>query len=54
MSTNVVTVESVEKTYGKRNENQSKALRGVSLNIKEGNSSGLWVLLGLEKRLYLM
>ena len=35
MSTNVVTVESV-KTYGKRNENQSKALRGVSLSIKEG------------------
>ena len=41
------------KTYGKRNENQSKALRGVSLNIKEGNSSGLWVLLGLEKLLLL-
>ncbi|MDG2653967.1 ATP-binding cassette domain-containing protein, partial [Vibrio parahaemolyticus] len=41
MSTNVVTVESVEKTYGKRNENQSKALRGVSLNIKEGEFVGI-------------
>ena len=42
MSTNVVTVESVEKTYGKRNENQSKALRGVSLSIKEGEFVGSW------------
>lgn len=41
MSTNVVTVESVEKTYGKRNENQSKALRGVSLHIKEGEFVGI-------------
>ncbi|WP_242236532.1 ATP-binding cassette domain-containing protein, partial [Bacillus cereus group sp. BfR-BA-01316] len=41
MSTNVVTVESVEKTYGKRNENQSKALRGVSLSIKEGEFVGI-------------
>ena len=29
------------KTYGKRNENQSKALRGVSLSIKEGEFVGI-------------
>ncbi|KOS28126.1 bacitracin ABC transporter ATP-binding protein [Bacillus anthracis] len=41
MSTNVVTVESVEKVYGKRSENQSHALRGVSLYIKEGEFVGI-------------
>ncbi|EAO51703.1 ABC transporter ATP-binding protein [Bacillus thuringiensis serovar israelensis ATCC 35646] len=54
MSTNVVTVESVEKTYGKRNENQSKALRGVSLSIKEGEFVGIMGPSGSGKTTYLM
>ena len=53
MSTNVVTVESVKNVW-KRNENQSKALRGVSLSIKEGEFVGIMGPSGSGKRLYLM
>ncbi|MDM5154346.1 ABC transporter ATP-binding protein [Bacillus sp. DX1.1] len=41
MGSAVVEVKQVEKVYGKKNENQSKALKGVTLSVKEGEFVGI-------------
>ena len=37
MNKPVVVVKNVQKVYGKKGENQSHALKGVSFSIQEGN-----------------
>ncbi|SFA96537.1 putative ABC transport system ATP-binding protein [Lentibacillus halodurans] len=41
MGTTVVNVKDVQKVFGKRNENQYRALNGVSFNIQEGEFVGV-------------
>ncbi len=48
----VVDVKNIQKLYGKKGENQSHALKGVSFSIQEGSLSELWDLLVLVKRHY--
>ncbi|ENQ3108363.1 ABC transporter ATP-binding protein [Bacillus cereus] len=41
MKSAVVEVNQVEKVYGKRNENHSRVLKGVTLSVKEGEFVGI-------------
>ena len=38
----VVNVKNIQKLYGKKGENQSHALKGVSFSIERGSLSVLW------------
>ena len=41
MKSAVVEVNQVEKVYGKRNENHSRVLKGITLSVKEGEFVGI-------------
>ncbi|SDN89323.1 putative ABC transport system ATP-binding protein [Enterococcus faecalis] len=41
MDNNIVEVKNVTKVYGKKNEKQTQALKGISFNIKKGEFIGI-------------
>ncbi|SQC66412.1 Doxorubicin resistance ATP-binding protein DrrA [Listeria fleischmannii subsp. fleischmannii] len=41
MTNNVVHVEHIEKIYGKKNQNQSIALKDISFSMKKGEFVGI-------------
>ena len=48
----VVDVKNVQKVYGKKGENQSYALKGVSFSIREGEFVGIMGPSGSGKQHY--
>ena len=47
----VVQVQNITKTYGKKGEKQYQALKGVSFDVERGELLESWVHLGLVKPL---
>ena len=48
----ILRVDQVTKTYGKKGEKQYQALKEISFAIEQGEFVALWVLLVQERQLY--